>query len=606
MFESESGLSEHETSPLKEVLTEKELIDQPSAEIPLEHEADLVIDNYSQYSKKELLEILINFNNEDVNTVRQKVVAVKEAFENLIAAANEAALSQFIEEGGTKEDFKYAGEEVDESFFTALRKFNKRKAAHFELVEKERNQNLKIKQNILVEMKNLIQNEENMQHAFEKFHDLQATWRNTGAVPSGNVHDLWQTYKLYTEKFYELIKRNRDLQELDYRKNLEAKIVLCEKAEELLLEPSLNKSLLALKELQDLWRETGPVNREKKNEIWERFKAASDKVYERRRDFFKELKIKQSANLEAKRALISSAQELTGAEISKASDWVEKTKALVELQNSWKKTGYAEKKINDEVWLEFKKICDDFFGRKNDFFQQLKKEYAGKQQLKTELCIQAEALRDSEDWRKATEEIKRLQQQWKEIGYTGDKGNQLWERFRSACDGFFKRKSEHYTTIENEQLKNLEIKTLLVEEAEKFIPSENAEEAVEQIKNFQRRWSETGAVPFDKKDEIQKKFRAAIDKQFKKVTPAGGNRSFGNRTFAARPGNEKNDIKYRMNQLNSEVNTLENNLGFFAKSKNADSLKKEFEEKINSAKEEIKKLKQQLNEIDKPAENSGK
>ncbi len=605
MFDLESGLSENQTNPVKEAQTESELINQPVADETLIHETEEVNENYSQLSKQELLQILIDFENEEIGAVKHKVLVIKDAYENLISAEREIALSKFIEEGGMKEDFKQEGSDLDEKFFASVRKFNKRKAAHFELLEKERLQNLKTKQGILSEMKNLIQNEENMQHAFEKFHDLQATWRNTGAVPAANVNDLWQTYKLFTDKFYELIKRNRELQELDYKKNLEAKLILCEKAEELLLEPSLNKSLIALKQLQDLWRETGPVSREKKNEMWERFKAASDKVYERRREFFESLKSKQAVSLEAKKDLIAKVEQLLREEILKAADWLEKTKALAEIQNAWKKTGYADKKSNDELWASFRKLCEEFFNRKNEFFHHLKKKYAGKQQQKTELCIQAEALRESEDWRKATDELKRLQQQWKDIGYSGEKKNDLWDRFRTACDGFFKRKAEHYASIEAEQKKNLEIKTQLVDEAEKFIPSENAEEAVEQIKNFQRRWSEAGPVPFAKKDELQKRFREAIDKHFKKINPSGGHRASGSKQFTPRPGNEKNDLKYRMNQLNSEVNTLENNLGFFAKSKNAESLKKEFEEKINRAKEEIKKLKQQLNDIDKPVQNSG-
>lgn len=609
MSELESGLGEPESKPLNEVQSESELIAQPMHDEPAEQEVIEPVENFSQYSKAELLTIIDGFAHEDINQVKQKVFAVKDAYEHLINSERDNALAAFIEQGGTKEDFKFTNDPADEKFFSALRKFNKRKAEHFEQVEKQRNQNLKIKQDILTELKNLIQNEENMQRAFEQFHDMQARWRSTGAVPGNKVNDLWMTYKVFTDKFYELIKINRDLQELDQRKNLEAKIQLCEKAEELILQPSLNKALGALQTLQNQWRETGPVGREKKNEVWERFKSASDKVYERRREFFDDLNKKQAANLEAKNSLLTKIDELVKQEVTKAAEWMEKSKAVIDIQNEWKKIGYADKKSNDEVWAKFKGICDDFFKRKNDFFQTLKKEYAANLQMKTELCMQAETLRDSSDWRKASEELKRLQQDWKNIGPVGDKYHyKIWDRFRAACDGFFKRKSEHYNSIEGEQTDNLAKKNLLADEVEQFVASENPSETIEQLKNFQRRWSEIGLVPFEKKDEVQKKFKAAIDKHFKSVDNLNRDRSYNpSRTYhTGKPGNQTNDIKYRMNLLNTEVNTLENNLGFFAKSKNADAMKKEFEEKINKAKEEIKKLKQQLNEVNKPAEKTEK
>lgn len=564
-------------------------------------------ENFSSFGKEELVKQAESFADADISAVKAKVFAIKDAFDHLFNSEKEAALASHIEQGGTKEDFEFSADALAERFYAAIKKFNKRKADFLEEQEKKREQNLRDKLTILNEFKSLIQNEENMQKAFEQFHELQNKWRNTGNVPSAKAQDLWMTYKMYTDKFYELIKINRELQDLDWRKNLEMKIELCEKAEELLLEPSLNKSLSNLASLQNKWREVGPVSRDKKNEIWERFKAAADKIYARKTEYFNEVKVKHAKNLEEKKAIVEKLQQLLQKPIAKANDWIERAKDVVEIQNEYKKIGFAEKSSSAETWTKFRSICDKFFHDKNEFFQSLKKEYAANQQAKTDLIVQAENLKESTDWKKATEEIKQLQVQWKTIGAVGERSSQkLWERFRAACDTFFDRKKQHYSSLESEYQDNLTRKTQLTDEVEQFVAGENGEETIEQLKNFQRRWSEIGPVPFEKKDEAQQRFKKGIDKHFDTVhsrqrdlrRSGGGNVQ---KNFTPKAGGEKGAIQHRVSSLQHEVQTLENNLGFFAKSKNSDSLKKEFEEKINKAKEEIKKLKEQLQSINNPA-----
>jgi hypothetical protein len=604
MSELEKGSELDENQTAMEVKSEKELIEQPMHD---EHAAQHVpepVEDFSTKTKEELVEVAVQLANDEMAAAKHKVNALKDAFEHVLVGEREAALAEFIEQGGAKEDFKPAADKLEERFFAAIKKFNKRKAEFFEQQEKQRDDNFKVKHDILNELKDLIQNEENMQRAFELFHDLQARWRSTGAVPSGKVNDLWLTYQHYINKFYEQIKINRELQELDFRKNLEAKVTLCEKAEQLIIEPSLNKALSALHELQNKWRETGPVSREKKNEIWERFKAASDKIYERRREYFDELKQRYAENLQAKNELIQKAEDLAKAEPVKANDWIEIGKHIVELQNAWKKTGYADKKSNDEVWTKFRGICDGFFKRKNEYFTALKKEYAANLQAKTELCMQAEALIDNTDWKKTTDELKRLQQEWKNIGHVAEKqGQKVWERFRSACDKFFEKKNAHYKTLEGDYQENFVKKNALIEKAEQFVLGESTEEAMEQLKDMQREWSDIGMVPMEHKDTVYARFKAAIDKQFQAIRAVTKERfSSGYKPAyrAGKPGNESNDFKHKINQLTSEINTWENNLGFFARSKNADALKKEFEEKINNAREEIKRIKKQMEEMNKP------
>jgi hypothetical protein len=605
MSEIENGSVNNENPAALDATTENELIGQPMHDEAAEVIADQE-EHYSHLSKEELVRQAEISAEADIPSVKQKMTALKEAYEQIMGSEKEAALSAYLEQGGNKEDFRFAYTDLDERFQAALKKYNKRKAEFTEQQEKLREDNFKVKQDILNEMKNLIQNEENMQRAFEQFHELQARWRNTGAVPSGKVNDLWMTFQHYTQKFYDLLKINRELQELDYKKNLDAKIELCEKAEELLNEPSLNVALQTLHQLQNKWRETGPVSREKRTEIWERFKSAGDKVYERRHEYYEELKKRYAENLEAKNKLILRTEELLKDEPIKSADWVDRGKELIKIQNEWKTVGFADKKSNEEVWAKFRSLCDGFFARKNEFFTALKKEHAANLQAKTELCLQAEALAENSDWKKTTEELKRLQQEWKKIGAVGEKHSQkIWERFRKSCDTFFERKNAHYTSLEAEYKTNLEKKNALIEKAEQFVAGDNADLVVEQLKDMQRQWSEIGLVPIEHKDTIYARFKAAIDKHFQTI------RQHNKERFAAsgskpvyrsgKPGNEKNDLKHRMNQLTSEINTWENNLGFFARSKNADAVRKEFEDKINKAKEEINRLKKQLDEINQPA-----
>ena len=274
---------------------------------------------------------------------------------------------------------------------------------------------------------------------------------------------------------------------------------------------------------------------------------------------------------------------------------------LVGVQNEWKKVGFADKKSNDEVWAKFRSLCDGFFVRKNDFFTSLKKEHAANLQLKNELCIQAEALIENTDWKKTTEELKRLQAEWKKTGFAGDRNNQkIWERFRKACDAFFERKNAHYTSLESDYKENFDKKNALIEKVEQFTLGENIDETIDQLKDFQRQWSEIGMVPLEHKDTIYAKFKAVIDKHFQSIRQHDKERfTTGHQPSfrSGKPGNEKNDLKYKINQLTGEINTWENNLGFFARSKNADAVRKEFEDKINHAKEEIKRIKKQLDEI---------
>jgi hypothetical protein len=571
------------------------------------------IENFGQLSKEELLQRMEVFAQEsDLNSVKNRIQATKDAFQTLVQHEKDAMLAAFLENGGIKEEFEPRPDPIEESFFELYKKYNKRRTDFVQSQEKIRQDNFKAKQEILQQMKNILQQEEDMSRAFNEFHALQARWRSIGPVPPQSVNDLWMTYKLYSDRFYEFIKINRELQDLEMKKNLEMKMHLCERAEELMLEPSLNKALQEGQALQHKWREIGAVPREKRTEIWLRFKGAIDKIFEQKRQHLDSQKQHFEQNLKLKTELCEKAEELIKNGFEKHTDWQDGLKKVLELQTEWRKIGPAGKEQNDAIWQRFKTTCDQFFKNKDQFYKKRKQEYAANLQQKTELCIQAEALKESDDWKTTTNELVRLQQEWKKIGPAGDKNEKIWQRFKTACDAFFNRKSEHFADQGSQQEENLKQKEALIQEVLAYQLAGEASEALEHLKDFQRKFTGIGLVPMANKDDIQTRFRNAVQTHFDSLKSSPGYR----RPAAPRSGNdrprerrdystasqpqgsdEQRNLMNKVSKLSSEVSTLENNLGFFANSKNASALRQEYEQKIQEAKNEIAKLKSRLTEL---------
>ncbi|MEP7170294.1 MAG: DUF349 domain-containing protein, partial [Bacteroidota bacterium] len=584
---NEEALSHEETTSEKdqEAIQETVLSALPT-EAPSETEVEVEqSENYNALSKEELAAILEGFLTEqDYAVIKSKIIPLKDTFNNLTAHEKQQQLEKFIEGGGEKEEFKYQPDELELKFNSALRKINKRKIEFHESQEKLRENNLAAKQEILQQLKDIIQNEVNMSRAFNTFHDLQSKWRAIGPVPSQSMNDLWMTYKLYIEKFYDLIKINRELQDLDQKKNLEMKIHFCEKMEELILEPSLNKSLSKLQTLENNWKVIGPIPRDKRTEIGERFKAAHDKIVERKREYLEKLKEKHEENLKTKTSLCEQAEAITVDENIKHHELQEKFKLIQDIQVQWRKTGPCEKNADEQIWTRFKNSCDTFYKVKTEFYNRRKKETQANLQAKTELCIQAEALMNSTEWKKTADELKRLNEAWKQTGYLSSKiGDKVWNRFRTACDTFFNNRKSHFSEVDKEHEENYAKKLQLLERIEQFQSGESREEDLNQIKNFQREWTEIGLVPIGKKDEIFFKYKKLIDDLFTKL-------KFTERetreirykekldNFRQAPhstdkiSDEKKNLMHKISQLKNDVTLWENNLGFFAKSKNADQI----------------------------------
>ncbi|MFM7823823.1 MAG: DUF349 domain-containing protein, partial [Bacteroidota bacterium] len=488
--------------------------DSEQSAVELEPEEDL-----ATLSREQLVERLEQYASEqEVPRFKDRVNSIRDNLSQAFTHEREATLATFIEDGGNRDDFKPATDPLEERFSKALKKYNKRRIEYQEQQEKQRKVSLDEKREILGLLKDLIQNEENMNKAFERFHELQARWRAAGPVPSADAKDLQMSYKFLIDKFYDYIKINRELQDLDQRRNLEMKLRLCEQAEELMLDSSISNAFKKLHTLQDKWRETGPVPRDKKDEIWDRFKAACDKVFERRREYEQQFEEKRKDNLEAKTALCEQVEALKPAAESKHKEWQEITAKLLELQVAWRKIGHAGKQHNESIWTRFRTACDNLFKTKNDFYSRRKQEYAANLQLKTELCIQAEALQENTDWKSTSEELKRLQEEWKKIGFAGDRQSEkIWKRFRSACDAFFAKKSVHFSSRDKDNEENLVKKNELISKIEAYAPGDDHHASFEDLKAFQREWNAIGLVPIKQKDDVNARFKQAIDAQFAKL-----------------------------------------------------------------------------------------
>ncbi len=600
-----------EVAPEPLPATEEQFMETAAPEATIQQSEELEPEeDLSTLSREQLVERLEQYASEqETPRFKDRVNSIRDSLSQSFTHEREAALAKFIEDGGNRDDFKPAADPLEERFSKALKKYNKRRIEYQEQQEKQRKVSLDEKREILGLLKDLIQNEENMNKAFERFHELQARWRAAGPVPSADAKDLQMSYKFLIDKFYDYIKINRELQDLDQRRNLEMKLRLCEQAEELILDSSISNAFKKLHTLQDKWRETGPVPRDKKDEVWDRFKAACDKVFERRREYEQQFEEKRKANLEAKTALCEQVEALKPAAESKHKEWQEITAKLLELQAAWRKIGHAGKQHNDGIWTRFRTACDNLFKSKNDFYSRRKQEYAANLQLKTELCIQAEALQENTDWKSTSEELKRLQEEWKKIGFAGDRQSEkIWKRFRSACDAFFAKKSEHFSSRDKDNEENLVKKNELIAKIEAYAPGDDHHASFEELKAFQREWNAIGLVPIKQKDDVNARFKQAIDAQFAKLKSSDRPRSsyqpktqFVSKASSDKGGDpERRSLLNRISELKNDVQIWENNIGFFAKSKTADKLKSEFEDKISKAKKEIGALMDKLKGPEQP------
>ena len=592
-----------ETAPVAdEVMPEMVDAAEPDEDELVEDNADL--DGLNKLQLVEMLEELVQ--DSDVQNIKDKVAAIRLHFNKLNKEDMDNELDQFLQGGGEAESFQHVEDPIEQRFNAAFGIFKANRAKQNEDMEKQKVENLTKKQAILDELKEIIASDDSLKKTYDDFRALQDRWKEIGPVPAAENSNFWNNYHFLVEKFFDKVRIGRELRDLDMKKNLDAKIELCEKAEELLDEKSITKAFKALQKLHEDWKEVGPVPQDKKDEIWERFKAATDKINQIRREHYAQIEEEQTGNLEAKKALCEKAEELIAEDYTSVNAWQKKSDELSEIFGVWKTIGPASKKDNEEIWQRFRGTMDAFFAKKKEFFATLKDRQTENLERKTQLCIEAEALMESTDWKNATEQIKKLQEEWKTIGPVPKRHtDKIWKRFRAACDTFFNRKNEHFSGRRTEEEANLAAKKALIEEIKAFEIGPSRNENMEAIKAFQKRWIEIGYVPMKYKDAINKEYRELIDGFFdtmrKNQNEASTNefremmegwRDDPNANDRVR--RERNTLQTRIQKLRDEIAAMENNIGFFSNSKNSELMRAEYEKKINKAKEDLKVLEAKL------------
>ncbi|MBP3439633.1 MAG: DUF349 domain-containing protein [Tidjanibacter sp.] len=543
-----------------------------------------------------------------IQSLRYDVEAVKVAFYKQHRSEVEELRKSFLEQGGAIENFVAPADEYEAKLKEYFALYRTRREEYMNSLEQSKEENLKVKLQIIEELKALVETGETVGHTFQTFRQLQQRWKEAGPVPQNKMKDVWETYNLHTENFYNFVKINKELRDLDLQRNLEAKTALCEAAESLAGEESVVAAFRKLQDLHEQWREIGPVASEHKDSIWERFKEASSRVNRQHQEYFEGIKEEQRKNLALKTELCEKAEALSTEMLTSRKEWNKASEKLIEIQKVWKTIGFAPKKDNTKIYERFRQACDKFFELKRSFYEGIKTEMEHNLQLKLEICEAAEAIQDSEQWKKSADELIALQKRWKDIGPVSRRhSDAVWKRFRAACDHFFARKSEHFASVDAEHAENLAKKSALLEEIEKFDITGGS---IEDIKEFQRRWSEIGFVPIKAKEELQKRYRAAIDNLF--AVLRSGDRERGVERFrnkisgmkgqGGKLRNERDRLYNKVKQLESDIATLENNIGFFSRSKGAEALIRDVENKIQRAKQEMAETIEKINLIDKEQE----
>lgn len=568
-----------------------------------------VVSNYSTLSNEELIEALKKCLNQEVEEVKNDVESIKQAFYRNHRAEVENQKKLFLENGGVEEDFVPKPNELEETFKSLLKEFRDKKAEHLAKVEKEKQENLLKKQQILEKMKILADAKDDVSTHINEFRALQQEWKSIGQVPPSSLSELFKQYNAYQEAFWDLIKINNELREYDFKKNLEAKIQICEAAEKLIDEPDVVTAFQHLQKLHNEWHEIGPVSRELREEIWQRFKNASTVINKKHQTYFESIRKIEEDNLAAKTALCEKIESIDFSVLKTFGEWEEATKNILALQDEWRAIGFAPRKLNQKLFERYRHACDAFFSAKAEFYKQVRNSYAENYRKKTELCEKAESLKDNTDWKETSEKFIQLQKEWKAIGPVPRKySDELWKRFISACDYFFDQKQKNINSLHGEELENLEKKKNLIAKIDSLQKSDNSNETIASLRALIDEWSTIGHVPFKEKDKIYKDFRAAVDRKYeefnidrvsRRLETFKNNLKDMNAKGQSKLIHERDKLLHARERLNSEIATYENNLGYFTSSTQKGSkVILELERKIDTLKEESRLIEEKIRLIE--------
>lgn len=546
----------------------------------------------------------------DAPAEKQELDALKQAFYKIHKANVAAARAQFIENGGEPEAFLPTPNVLEDEFKAAMNVIKQKRAELQAELDRQKEENLQKKQEILERIKALSATPEEANQAYKEFKELQNQWKELTLVPAEKANELWKTYQLYVEQYYDQLKLNNEFREYDFKKNLEIKTRLCETAEKLNEEADVISAFQQLQALHQEFKETGPVAKELREEIWARFKAASTAVNKRHQQYFEELKQKEEENLAHKTALCEKIEAIDLTAVKTATAWEAQTQQIIEMQKEWRTIGFAPQKMNVKIFERFRGACDRFFTEKAAFFKRLKEEQAQNLAKKTELCEKAEALKDSTDWKATADKLMQIQKEWKTIGAVPKKHSEsLWQRFIGACDYFFEQKGKNTASQRGEEKENLQKKEQVIEKLKALLESDEEENKQDAVRELMKEWNEIGFVPFKEKDKIYKAYHETVDQLFKALNMSAARRRLDN--FK---NNLKNDAKEGGQGLSrererlvrayenkrSEIKTYENNLGFLTcSSKKGSSLLNEMNKKMEKLKDELNLIGEKIAAIDK-------
>jgi len=567
--------------------------------------------DFSSATREELLSALKELLAKEIEDSKEEVEQIKQVFYRKVKLEIEESKRKFIEAGGEEIDFKPEKDELAEELKVLLNEYKSKKSAHSARLEAERENNLLQKQHILDRMKVLVESNDDVSTHINEFRELQKKWKTIGQVPQAQVSEVWKQYSVYQESFWDLIKINNELREYDFRKNLEIKQQLCESAEKLAAEEDVVSTFHQLQKLHEEWHETGPVSREFREEIWARFKAASSVINKKHQSHFDGIRKLEEDNLVVKEALCQKLEAIDTASLNSYKAWDEATKGVIALQEEWRTIGFAPRKMNHKIFDRYRAACDAFFGAKSDFYKASKNVLGDNLDKKRQLCEQAEALKDSTDWKATADKMIQLQKEWKTVGPIAKKfSDELWKRFITACDFFFEQKQKNSTDTRSVESVNLARKKELIASIQALdtVDDKQPAEILVQLREFIAAWNEVGHVPFRDKDKIYKEYRTSVDKMFEKLNVDANQRRLDNfrtnlKDMSSKGENkllrEREKLVRAYEHLKSEIATYENNIGFLTtSSKKGSGLIREMERKIEALKEEAGLIEQKINLIE--------
>lgn len=563
--------------------------------------------NYAAMDKKQLVEVLQNLTQQPVNEVKEDVVRVRVAFAAIRKEELAKEKEAFIAKGNEEAAFAPTADELEEQFKSLYAEIKEKRAAYNAAQDALKAENLAKKREIISKINEIAEDADNVNRQYSTVQQLQQDFKAIGEVPSENDTEVWKAYQVAVERFYDLLKMNKELRDYDFKKNLEQKQALCAEAEALDEEADIVDAFKKLQQLHTSWREIGPVSKEIREELWTRFKNASAVINKKYQSFFEERKANEKKNAEGKEALCVKIEAISTDNLKTYAAWDEATKAIIGLQEEWKKLGFASRKVNTELFARFRKSCDEFFAKKAEFFKRMKDELAANLAKKIELCEKAEALKDSTEWKKTTDALIALQKEWKTVGPVVKKhSDAVWKRFIAACDAFFEEKKKQNVNVHSVEHENLKLKKDIIAQINSILENKETEDAPNKVRELMKKWQEVGHVPYKEKDKVYAEYKAAIDKAFeqldmkaKKARMANFANSINQMSDTGKVYHERERLVRAYEMKSQELKTYENNLGFFnAQSKSGNSLVKEMERKIANIKEEIAMLEQKIKLID--------